>query len=257
MNLENYRTINQAHAHESVSNRYGFVSTKQVLEVLQDHHWKVTNVQEMDVRRYSRAGFQKHLVHLEYTGFDRQLQQVGDVLPRLSVLNAHDKSSQFEFLLGLLRKVCMNGLYVADQTVQSQKIRHIGYTAEKVAIALQQIVTDAPKAIESIARFQAIQLNDREQTAFATSAVELVNDGEKFAMRPSDLLAARRSDDRKSDLWTTFNRIQENVIRGGVTRTTKDGKSRRTRQVKSIDRNVDLNRALWALTERMAELKAN
>lgn len=255
MNLENYATIQQSQAHEDVSARYGFVSTKQVLEVLQDHNWQVSSVQEMTVRKYSRAGFQKHLVRLQQADRTRESLEIGEVIPELVFLNAHDRSSQVELMLGFLRKVCMNGLCVSEN-FHAQKIRHIGYTAEKVAIALTQIVNDAPKAIEQVQHFRSIQLTDREQMAFAESAVELVNDGAKFAMRPYDILSARRYDDRKSDLWTTFNRVQENVIRGGIARTNSDGRSRRTREVKSIDRNVDLNRALWSLTEKMAELKA-
>jgi len=37
----------------------------------------------------------------------------------------------------------------------------------------------------------------------------------------------------------------------------RDGRSRKTttRPVKAIDRNIQLNQALWYLTEKMAELK--
>jgi hypothetical protein len=256
LNLENFPTIQQAHAHESVSDRYGFVSTAQVLEVLADHDWHPATIKEMNVRKHSRKGFQQHLIRLRQKANTAMI--VGQVIPEIVFLNAHDRSSQVELFSGLFRLACLNGLTVGiGGKFQTYKIRHIGYTAEKVALALQSIVTETPLIAESVERFQAIQLTDSEQVAYAESAIELVNDGEKFAMRPYDVLSARRYDDRKSDLWTTFNRVQENVIKGGINRTTTDGRSRRTREVKSIDRNVDLNRALWSLTEKMAELKAN
>jgi len=55
--------------------------------------------------------------------------------------------------------------------------------------------------------------------------------------------------------------VQENVIKGGLHGVQRDGNGRRlravsTRQVKGIDQDVKLNRALWQLAERMAELKA-
>jgi len=66
--------------------------------------------------------------------------------------------------------------------------------------------------------------------------------------------------DDGTDLWRVSNRIQENVIRGGLTAMGRDaeGRPRRTttREVKNIDADVKINRALWLLTERMAELKA-
>lgn len=254
LDVNQFATIQQNHAHESVSARYGFVSTQQVLDVLADHDWHPSTIREMNVRKQSRRGFQKHMIRLR-RGADLTRTATNDrPIPELVFLNAHDRSAQVELMLGLWRFVCHNGLMIGD-TLQAHKIRHIGYTAEKVATALNAIVTDAPKALESVERFRDIELTDREQLAYAESAIELVNDGEKFAMNPNDILAARRFDDRKSDLWTTFNRVQENVIRGEIAHKNKDGKSRRTRPVKSIDRNVDLNRALWSLTEKMAELK--
>jgi hypothetical protein len=56
-------------------------------------------------------------------------------------------------------------------------------------------------------------------------------------------------------------RVQENVIRGGLSAVARDENGRRlrrvsTRQVKGIDQDVKLNRALWQLAEKMAELKA-
>jgi hypothetical protein len=72
----------------------------------------------------------------------------------------------------------------------------------------------------------------------------------------SQLLTPRRIDDRASDLWTTFNRVQENMIKGGLRARNKSGHSTTTRAVKGIDQNVKLNRALWQLAEGMRKLKA-
>jgi len=68
----------------------------------------------------------------------------------------------------------------------------------------------------------------------------------------------------KADLWHTLNVVQENVIRGGLHGTVRgiDPDTNRrtfrrvtTREVRGIDQDVKLNRALWMLAERMAELK--
>lgn len=57
-----------------------------------------------------------------------------------------------------------------------------------------------------------------------------------------------------------MNRVQENVIKGGLhgVQRGENGHGWRnvtTRPVKGIDQDVKLNRALWQLAERMAELK--
>src|SRR6516165_3070691 len=78
-------------------------------------------------------------------------------------------------------------------------------------------------------------------------------------VKPDQLLNARRAGDSNPDLWTVFNRVQENVIRGGLDNFGYDANNRyrrgHTRQVKGLDQSTALNRALWTLGEEMAKLK--
>lgn len=128
----------------------------------------------------------------------------------------------------------------------------------------------------------ALQLTAGEQGAFADAARELrFADAEgsiKTPITAAQLLAPRRTEDAngqvrwrgdttvgpKPDLWHTLNVVQENVIKGGlhgVQFGTDEHTGRRTRrnvttrEVKGIDQDVKLNRALWMLAERMEELK--
>jgi hypothetical protein len=72
----------------------------------------------------------------------------------------------------------------------------------------------------------------------------------------TQVLTPRRFDDRGSDLWSTFNRIQENLVKGGLNGRSAQGRRQRTRPVQGIDQNLRLNRALWMLAEGMRQLKA-
>ena len=64
------------------------------------------------------------------------------------------------------------------------------------------------------------------------------------------------SSTRDRILWTTFNVVQENVIRGGIRGRTEKGSLTRTREVTGIDGDIKLNQALWKLAEEFAKLKA-
>jgi len=251
LDTTSFATIQQTEAHDRTSDKYAFVSTANVLEIFADHNWLPSVISEAASRKY--RGYQKHLIRLRHSQFE--FKGAGET-PEIVLVNAHMGSSSFLLWLGLFRAACANGLILGEMW-ESFRIRHIGFTAEKVSQAILSLTQSAPKALDAAERFKAIELTSSEQVAYAESAIELVNDGEKFAMNPHDILGARRYEDRKSDLWTTFNRVQENVIKGGINRVNTLGRSRRTRQVKDIARNVDLNRALWSLTEKMAELKAN
>jgi hypothetical protein len=71
------------------------------------------------------------------------------------------------------------------------------------------------------------------------------------------LLNIRRSADRSPDLWTTFNVLQEKLLKGGVEVDNKETKrSQRAREVKGVSENVRLNKAIWTLAEEMRKLKA-
>ena len=69
------------------------------------------------------------------------------------------------------------------------------------------------------------------------------------------MLQIRRAEDAGNDLWSVFNRVQENLLQGGIlTVTPKDnGKVRRSRSraIRSIDQNLEVNKMLWTLSETM------
>ncbi len=64
----------------------------------------------------------------------------------------------------------------------------------------------------------------------------------------------RKRSDEGTDLWTTLNRVQENLIRGGVSDFHRDrrGKLRSVRALRGIDSKVGLNKGLWGLAERIS-----
>ena len=116
-----------------------------------------------------------------------------------------------------------------------------------------EVIEDAPRTLEKIEGWKAIELTGPQREAFA-SAVAEVRDA-TVKVEPRQLLAPRRAEDRKPDLWSTANVVQENLMKGGIRGVSgTTGRRIRTRGVSSVAEDVRLNRALWTLTERMAEL---
>jgi hypothetical protein len=66
-------------------------------------------------------------------------------------------------------------------------------------------------------------------------------------------LEPRRAEDQSNNLWTVFNTVQENLVRGGLSDSRRDrrGKLRTMRSLKGIDSRVFLNKALWSLAEAL------
>jgi hypothetical protein len=106
-------------------------------------------------------------------------------------------------------------------------------------------------------------LDRQEARALAAAAKELRFDETSAfgqSVNPEVFLDVRRFEDRSTDLWTTFNVVQENVIKGGLHTVIEDANGRvkqaTSREVKGIDQDAKLNRALWVLGQEMARLKA-
>jgi hypothetical protein len=104
-----------------------------------------------------------------------------------------------------------------------------------------------------------LPLSPRESELFARSALEL-RYGEDWSqaspVTTEQVLSPRRVADSGQDLWSTLNRVQENLLKGGLRGRSRSGRRTRTRAIRSVTEDVRLNRALWRLTEHFTELKA-
>jgi len=141
------------------------------------------------------------------------------------------------------------------------RIPHKGNVQGEVIEGAFRVLEDF-EAIESSAEaMKALTLEPEEERAFATAALALRYgeraDGQPPAPITADqLIEARRTEDVGHDLWRTFQRVQENTLRGGLSGRSAQGRRIRTREVGSMDRGVSLNRALWVLAEEMRKLKS-
>ncbi|HRZ57659.1 MAG TPA: DUF932 domain-containing protein, partial [Candidatus Paceibacterota bacterium] len=94
----------------------------------------------------------------------------------------------------------------------------------------------------------------QESTRFAQQALLLrYSTLAEAPVEPETLLKARRPEDEGTDVWHTMNRVQENLIRGGVSDFHRDrrGKLRTVRGLRGIDSKVGLNKSLWGLAEEL------
>lgn len=248
-----------AEAFTGMSSRYSYIPTSAVIEGMMSNGFQPFAASQSRTRIEGKSEHTKHMIRFRAQDFATGLQ-VGQTFPEIVLINSHDGTSAYKLMAGLFRLVCSNGMIIADSLIASQNIRHTGNVIAEVATGSVEIVEHMPKVIDAVARWQELQLSQAEQAIFAEAAHTVRfadSDGHvETPIQPRQLLTPRRYDDKASDLWSVFNRVQENVIKGGL-RAYKPGATVRTatRAVKGIDQDVKLNRALWTLGERMAELR--
>lgn len=232
-------------AHESRSERYAYIATKVILDRLRAEGFQPFMASQSRVRNEDRREFTKHVLRLRHPS---------DIDPRESneivLVNSHDGSSRFQLIAGMYRLVCQNGL-VAGQSIGDVRIAHKGDVALEVVQAAHTILERFRLVDQARDTMRSVELPPGEALAFARAALQLRYDS---SLRPApitedQILMPRRPEDVGNDLWSTFNRVQENLIRGGLQGRSATGRYTRTREIQGIDQNVMLNRALWTLAE--------
>ena len=253
ISLEKFRTVNAVQPSENVSSKYSFIPTTKPLEVLADYGWFPVAVTEARTRMESKDGFQKHVVRLANSNFNT-LAEIGGTIPQVLLTNDHSGAGAFELLVGLFEKICANGLCVPRGELGGSRILHRGYTTEAVEGGIRGIMDNMNQVITRVDEFKNITLQRDQQLALAEAAIELRWDGEAFAVKPEDVLTVRHRGQEAPTLWNTYNRVQETIIRGGARQVNTEGRRSRSRAVTSVKEDLRLNKALWTLTEKMAEL---
>jgi hypothetical protein len=248
--------------HRSRSARFTPIPTIEIIQALAKEGFQPAGVKQVKTRDRDRAGFTKHLIRFRRFD-DERPYAVGDTVCEILLENANDGTSAYHLMTGLYRTVCCNGLVVSNGDIDDIRVRHSGYIINDVIEGSYRVLGAAQKALAAPAEWPKQRLGAEEREAFAEAAHVLRfgrTDGSvTTTIKPEQLLEPRRSGDRASDLWTTFNVVQENIIRGGLHGEGRNANGRRqrttTRPVNGINQDVRLNKALWLLAERMAEIK--
>ncbi len=251
-------------AHDSRSSRYAYIPTSSVIDGLRAEGFLPVSAKQGGSRIPGKAEFTKHMIRFRYQGQVPELRSVGETFPEIVLINSHDGTSAYHIMAGVFRLVCLNGMVVADRTDGARSVAHKGNVVDNVIDASFTVLGESRKALGAAADWSGLALSRDERQVFAESAHLLRfgdSEGETdTAIRPEQMLQVRRTEDRGTDLWSTFNVAQENAIRGGLTAMGRDANGRRrrttTREVNGIDQDVKLNKALWLLSERMAALKS-
>lgn len=241
---------------ERTSSKYKFISTLEIVDLLREDGWFPSAVQECRALLADRKGYQRHMIRFQHP--DYQLDRDGwTYRERVEVCltNSHDAGSSYQFNIGVFRLICANGM-IAGNTVGDIRVMHLGYNPMHVKEASKKLLQQANVIGDKIQLFKTIQLSQDESRLLSEAVVQAVYDEpEKAPIHHTQLLSRRRAYDSANDLWTTTNVIQENLMKGGLRGKNQAGKFTSTRAIKSIDRDLKINKAIWTLAEKMAELK--
>lgn len=245
---------------KSTSDKYTHIPTDRVIRDLEVLGWKVADVKEVAARKEDNKGFQKHLVvfrneDVVITGND------GDtVYPQILLTNSHDGKNSFKFQAGLFRMICENGLVVADESFEDYSIRHMGYDFESLQSLITEMVSNLDLTVESMNKMKQIELDEEQQLELAKKLLDIRLEGTGNAYddyQPKYINYSQRKEDNGVDLWSVFNRQQENIIEGNFKyfngekyakyeNVNMEFIGRQARPIKNFKQDMDVNKKMFA-----------
>lgn len=242
-------------ASAKMSDNYTFVPSTMVIDALA----KIGYVPVDGSQRRARgdASVARHLVRFAHEGELLKARKVDDLLTEVVLVNSHNGRTALKLYYGLFRFICGNGLIVSEAMVGMNR-RHIG-DVKTIMEETHALLDQGPKVIKVVKAMRALKLPEPKRLILAENALALRYEDKHERGKPvtkptivaEQLLIPRRPEDRATDLWHTFNVIQENLITGGITGRSSLGRPTHTRQLQDVRKLVSVNTDLWELATNM------
>jgi hypothetical protein len=231
-----------------VSSRYGFVPTVSVVEELQGRGLIPVFAGQTLSRDQNNRPFAKHLIRFrpQYAPTIAK-----ESLPEVVLMNSHDGSSGFKLWAGIFRMVCCNGMIISDSIMGQVSVTHRANAAEIVGDRSIEFMGKIDHIETRIQRFMDRVLSPLEQGQLADTAATIRWGKDRPAgLDHNNLLLGRRFEDSGDNLWKVLNRIQENLMRGGVNLNRPRRRSS-TRELRSVGDDARINSKLWEAADAL------
>jgi len=240
------------------SERYSFLPTEKLVNAVLDQGWELQSAKQNGRSEYSR-----HMIRFTNPSLGFMNLKNDKVKPQIILDNSHNGTSYAQFHMGLFRLICTNGLVVAmPGFYATSKIRHMGMDAFEIKNMLE-IAAEHYKIVgTNLEHMQEVTMLQDQKEEFAIKAIAyrephlFINEDGTIdykkvtdSTNPHHIIEPMRSEDKVDNLWTTFNVVQEHMIKGGYERKSEKGRSSTTKGMTNASRNISYNKKLWEIAE--------
>lgn len=247
-----------SHPSDKVSAKYSFVPTGELLSGFEKLGWTPTHV-----RQNGRGDYARHMVRLTNESLGFMDLKTDKVRPQIVLDNSHNGASPAQVHMGLFRLVCTNGLVVAMPGMYtSVKLRHMGIDMDELKRLMEIVAEQYTSVGTHIGDMQRHFLTQEQSEDFVIKAmavrephVFIKEDGTidmkkaTTIINPTNMIQPIRGEDKRDDLWTVFNVVQERLISGDFDRQTMNGRRTKPRGINNATRHIDFNKKLWEIAE--------
>ena len=248
INPIDFNLLNQDEGY-NVSNRYQAIPTQNIIDIIDQTAGptKIVAFNKVNVRKPGKQGFQRHVIMLELPNS----KMIDNTSMNIVLYNSNDRSSSVKMFAGSIRAACSNELVWGDLIMPQMNIKH-------------SLVNWQDRIHEMVNKFQEAQQTTQDiiqeamnkywsysdQIRYAHEVAEML-EMEGRLMDPAELNIAHRQEDIPKTAWHTFNRIQYNVINGGMQRLMeievngiKTTKLNKTHKICDSNKAIKINRQM-------------
>lgn len=256
----------QKSAHEKMSKHYQFISTANVIKLLEKAGFIPFTAAQIRFRKENiNEGYQFHTIsfyHPDLVILNKK-EQIEEMF-EISVSNSHNGYSKFSLHGSFYRLACDNGMLCMTNDLGHLVTRHSGDSLKiKSDELLQKLIEQFDLMCKNVKSMKSRQLTEERKVELATRMAEaraFKQEG-KFDYNAEDLLRLLRKEDKGNSLWKVYNVIQEKLIKGysfaeGLEASETDKKAaRKLRAITHFQAQMDLNKEFFKIASEFKSLK--
>jgi len=210
-----------------------YIPTINVVEKLQNEGWLINGVDEQ--RNKKTRKITHNYVQMTHPDFSiKNSKGKDEAYSSITISNSCSGDSPLQISLGAYRMVCSNGLVRYDEHADFEKIKHNEINFLNLDRFIYSINKKSQDVISQLNIWKQQNLTFEQINKLAFDAAKLLHDENDEKFNPNALLQVNRVEDEGNDIWTVFNRIQENL----------------TADVKDKQLDIWLNKQLYELTNK-------
>jgi len=263
--LEECRPLNAVAKAPTLSKNYKFVSSRHVIDLLGNEGWEPSKAFIVKSKSSSDPLYKRHCIRFRNPSMmGDESDSMGGTYPEIVMRNSHDGTTSLQFLAGIMRMVCSNGLTIAEEEYGATRMRHDSVEYRKLGdiwlnAVVKRFARAVPDGMALCKGWNDMHLDKTQKHAYYKEAGKL-RGIDMYDYRYNQFNRATRAADVGDDLWTVFNRTQEWLVDGGIKKYndfTDDRVGGRTQiALRNSDAIDAVNTGLWNLTTRTAEMLA-
>jgi len=225
--------VNNIRNVQKIKTKEFYIPTLDVITKLQHEGWQLKGVDE---QRGKNRKISSNYVQMQHPDFAvKNSKGKDEAYTSITISNSCNGNKPLQMSLGMFRQVCTNGLVRFDQHAESENIKHIEVNYMNLDRFIASVTNKTGKLLTEVNEMKHKGLSIEDMRKLATEAARLrYNDLEDINI--DDLLTVNRVEDESNDLWTVFNRIQENL----------------THDVSNMNEDIRLNKQLFSLANQYA-----